>query len=841
MTIGNLGTGITLSSLATEWGQPGTNVKLGDYTADRSTREENILVVVSKVTWSDTISETMPSSSVPAATRTFFKFNLRDPLEPMSWEDSISDPGGTATGADGRHIWTYFGGNNFGSVGPASFNPNNLSNTPTNGNSRDSAWFINQYNDFMYQGRDGQGPAAGLDVKRFIHPVQNQATGGNLVYTSTDGGSPAVEYTNAGVQVSDYHMLNFPIMYVTKRTKKIYFGLDSSVDIPFYICTTPNNSGTSLATGVTNNGAVYDTNSQYHSWYGYTHVILDINTANFPDTNGVAPTFITGSSPNHYFPEHAKDKSTASNYALTIGATASPSGRWQSGDKMIASQAQYAFYNGQTKGTNYVNPGTSVPVGEGNTGQDPSTWNMLWCCSNTELRPQSWPYISKLGSEVPTYPAGGLPNSASVPLHADIAAVRTPLAINLIPNSNPAGVTKNTRPTYKFTFSGTGGTEYSPAGWVSMGPAPSSVDVGIIKNGATGYAKQTMAAFSPIDAGGTVSWSINYLYPVVYSNPGGGPGLGLGQGWSTGPYAYVNVRGDGGSTSGGNYIGGSGNYGNNGPDIAAYWANNNSTNFTWGGTPLPGGNNVAINYSRSGAELTVAITNNTGNDIFWSNTNLPAMFGVSWYDGSAWAFGNQPSHGLYGSGHQARVIDQNAYSKLTLREKDQYGNQSAFSTYCYHTATASASTVASELANIINNRGGPNSSPATSGSFPPGGNVGDSSGTYSVERNQGYADGSDLYVYTGTNVIFPREPDTSPATSWEMESRTSTWDPNDAGGTGGTTSSSIANVSLSPGLPPAAAPWGYRQSNMNAPISNVKFGVRLGDFVNCVNAGTDGY
>ena len=850
MTIGNLGTGITLSSLATEWGQPGTNVKLGDYTSDRSTREESLFVGVQKSTWSDTKLETMPESSGPAVTRTCFKYNHIQPEGGVYFADAITDappaPALPASGAGGRHIFSYAGSNAIQGNGPLSWNPN--WSTVFDGNLRGPG-FAGSDSSNMYQTRDGQGPANNLDMKRFIHPVANQATGGNLAYQSTDGGSPAVEYTNRfGATWDDnsqYNLLNFPILYVTKRTTRIYFGLAPNVDIPFYICTTPNNNGTSLATGVTNNGAVYDTNSQYHSSYtSRTYVILDINTANFPDTNGVTPVFINSGSPNHYFPEHAQEKSTASNYAAVIGTSATPAGRWQSGDKMYYSSLETTYTTNEGGRFNYNNPGTSVPVGEGNTGQDPSTWNMLWCCSNTELRSHSWKYISKLGSEVPTYPAGGLPNSASVPLHADIAAVRTPLAINLIPNSNPASVTKNTRPVWKFSFSGTGGTEYSPAGWVPIGSAPSQVDVGIIKNGATGYGKQTMTAFSPLDAGGSTIYSVNYLYPVVYSSPGGGNGLGIGQAWSTGPYAFVNVRGDGGSSAGGNYVGGSGNYGNNGPDIAAYWVNNNSSSFSWGGTPLPGGNNVAINYSRSGAELTVAITNNTGNDIFWSNVSQMAMFGMSWYNGSGWSYGNQ-SAGLYGSGHQAQVIDQNVYSQLSIREKDQYSNQFGWNTYCYHTATASASTVATELANNMNNRGGPNSSPAANSQFPPGGNLGDGSGVYTAGStgNKGYADGSDLYVYKGDPFTMPTNvADTSPVTAWVKSNMTGSWNPNDAGGQGGNISCTLTSkASNHTMLPPPAFNYGASQSNVNGPISNVKFGVRLGDYANCANEGTDGF
>ena len=43
-----------------------------------------------------------------------------------------------------------------------------------------------------------------------------------------------------------------------------------------------------------------------------------------------------------------------------------------------------------------------------------------------------------------------------------------------------------------------------------------------------------------------------------------------------------------------------------------------------------------------------------------------------------------------------------------------------------------------------------------------------------------------------------------------------------------------------PNLNTGTQTFGWRQSNTNLPISNVKFGVRLGDFANCVNAGTDG-
>lgn len=849
MTIGNLGTGITLSSLASEWGQPATNVKLGDYTADRPTRSDDIYIDVSKATWPDAgpyqaITGSKTSGVSPPVTRTYFKFNLTQLEMGVTWGDSISDASGTYNAPDGRHIFSSLGSSSLGGGAnpPAAYNNNHA--VTRNGDTRIGSLFALDDGDFMHEQRDGQGPYRGLDVKRFVHPVQNQATGGNLAYTTLNNSGE--EVTNLFNSSSDYCMLNFPILYVTKRTRKIYFALNASVDIPFYICTTPNSSGSNLATGVTNNGAVYNSSSQFWS-NGYTWVILDLQTANFPNTSGVTPTFINGASPNYYFPEHASDKTTASNYA-TVNGPATAQGRWQSGDKMNPIN-EYIFRKNTTRFGRFDSPGTGIPVGQGNTGQDPTTWNMLWVCSNTELMSQSWFYSSKLGSEVPTYPAGGLPNSASVPLHADIASVRTPLAINLIPNSNPAGVTKaNKRPMWKFNFSGTGGTEYNPASYMPMGPYPTSKDVGILKNGQTGYAKQTLAAFSPLGSSGTVAYSAMFYYPINYSSPGGGPGLGLGQSWNTGPYAQVIVRGDNGSFAGGNFIGGSGNYANTGPDIAAYWANNNSNSFTFYGTPFPGSTNIAVNYSRSGAELTVALTNNTGQDIYWSNTSQSygGMFGMSWYDGNATVYGNQAF--LYGSGHQARAIDTNAHSKLSMYFTDEFGTNYSWTNYLYHTAGASPSTVASELANFMNNVGGPNSSPSYNSQFPPGGNMGDGSGILNGNGIRGYASGANLYVFRNEADLNKRDPQTAspgPSVRTEYHQLATNWDPLDQGGVGGnisaTTSAPNGYVKkIMPNLNTGTQTFGWRQSNTNLPISNVKFGVRLGDFANCVNAGTDG-
>ena len=172
----------------------------------------------------------------------------------VTWGDSLSDATGTYNAPDGRHIFSSFGGNSIGGGANPPFAYNTNHAYTVNGNTRFQMFWVND-GDTMHEFRDGQGPFRDMDVKRFVHPVQNQATGGNLAFTRYNPAGE--EVTNNFTSSTDYCMLNFPIMYVTKRTRRILFALNSSVDIPFYICTTPNSSGSNLATGVTNNGAVY--------------------------------------------------------------------------------------------------------------------------------------------------------------------------------------------------------------------------------------------------------------------------------------------------------------------------------------------------------------------------------------------------------------------------------------------------------------------------------------------------------------------------------------------------------------------------------------------------------
>ena len=143
MTIGNLGTGITLSSLASEWGQPATNVKLGDYTADRPTRNDDLYIQVQKITWSDTgpyqAITGNTTGGAPAANRDYFKFNLTQLDAGVTWGDSLSDATGTVNAPDGRHIFSYFGGSstNGGNSPPLSYNPSYASTL--NGNNSNNS------------------------------------------------------------------------------------------------------------------------------------------------------------------------------------------------------------------------------------------------------------------------------------------------------------------------------------------------------------------------------------------------------------------------------------------------------------------------------------------------------------------------------------------------------------------------------------------------------------------------------------------------------------------------------------------------------------------------------
>ena len=161
MTIGNLGTGITLSSLASEWGQPATNVKLGDYTADRPTRSDDIYIDVSKATWPDAgpyqaITGSKTSGVSPPVTRTYFKFNLTQLEMGVTWGDSISDASGTYNAPDGRHIFSSLGSSSLGGGPnpPAAYNNNHA--VTRNGDTRIGSLFALDDGDFMHEQRDCQ-------------------------------------------------------------------------------------------------------------------------------------------------------------------------------------------------------------------------------------------------------------------------------------------------------------------------------------------------------------------------------------------------------------------------------------------------------------------------------------------------------------------------------------------------------------------------------------------------------------------------------------------------------------------------------------------------------------
>ncbi len=70
-----------------------------------------------------------------------------------------------------------------------------------------------------------------------------------------------------------------PFSYFVRQGKlRLRFLLNSSVNVPFYVATTANTTGSDLASGVTNNGATYSSSGNY-SYAGYTHVICDLDTA----------------------------------------------------------------------------------------------------------------------------------------------------------------------------------------------------------------------------------------------------------------------------------------------------------------------------------------------------------------------------------------------------------------------------------------------------------------------------------------------------------------------------------------------------------------------------------
>ena len=84
----------------------------------------------------------------------------------------------------------------------------------------------------------------------------------------------------------------FPYTYFAYPGKlRLRFLLDSTVNVPFYVSTTDNTSGSNLASGVLNNGAVYNTSSTYHGG-GYTHVVVDLSTAAGGTSEGITTNII---------------------------------------------------------------------------------------------------------------------------------------------------------------------------------------------------------------------------------------------------------------------------------------------------------------------------------------------------------------------------------------------------------------------------------------------------------------------------------------------------------------------------------------------------------------------
>ena len=80
-----------------------------------------------------------------------------------------------------------------------------------------------------------------------------------------------------------------PFSYFVRPGKlRLRFLLNSSVNVPFYVATTANTTGSDLASGVTNNGATYSSTGNY-SYAGYTHVICDLETA----TGGTSEDLLT--------------------------------------------------------------------------------------------------------------------------------------------------------------------------------------------------------------------------------------------------------------------------------------------------------------------------------------------------------------------------------------------------------------------------------------------------------------------------------------------------------------------------------------------------------------------
>ena len=79
--------------------------------------------------------------------------------------------------------------------------------------------------------------------------------------------------------------------YIVPSKVRIVFMLQNTVSVPFYVASTANTTGSDLITsGVTNNGATYDTNSTYYSsFFGATLVYVDVDTAAGGSQSSMAP------------------------------------------------------------------------------------------------------------------------------------------------------------------------------------------------------------------------------------------------------------------------------------------------------------------------------------------------------------------------------------------------------------------------------------------------------------------------------------------------------------------------------------------------------------------------
>ena len=67
--------------------------------------------------------------------------------------------------------------------------------------------------------------------------------------------------------------------FMAQGKETIQFRLNSSVNVPFYVATTANTTGSDLASGVTNNGAVHSASGGAYSNGTFTFVTVDLATA----------------------------------------------------------------------------------------------------------------------------------------------------------------------------------------------------------------------------------------------------------------------------------------------------------------------------------------------------------------------------------------------------------------------------------------------------------------------------------------------------------------------------------------------------------------------------------